>query len=338
MRGDSDLIPLLKANLQHLHSGKVRETFLLGRFGDFVLLLVYVSDRLSAYDFVLGFSVPMKGIVLSTKNLMAREHLPADIPQDLVASGVGIDEYLHEYPQLQGIPELQARCLVVQKLEMIPREIICRGALTGNGFKTYNQTGQLCGHKPLPGLRDGQLLGVPLFTPTTKGKDGEHDEFVDAFETEKLYPGITEFGMRVYREVHALHFEHGIFMADTKFEIGRVWKQGKPYFVLADEVGTPDSSRFWMWLEYQNVWPRELPRSWDKDPARRWLVRAASDQGFDLGTLDPKNKDDVARVKTLIPPDDVLTRIADGYIQTVHMMGPTLESFWTERGVNLFGA
>lgn len=338
MRGDQELIALLKEHLPHLHSGKVRESFSLGWHEAEKLRLVYVSDRLSALDFVLGFSVPMKGIVLNTKNLMARECLPTDIYQDLVASGTGIDDYLSDYPELQGIPELQARCLVVKDLEMIPREFIVRGALTGSGFKAYQETGTVSGHVLMPGLRNGQLLGLPLFTPSTKGQNGEHDVLVDAHETEKLYPGITEFVVGIYRAVHELHFDYGLFLADTKLEVGRIWKKGKPYFVLADEVGTPDSSRFWLWEEYLRVWPAQMPKSWDKDPARQWLRRAARNAGFDVDLLDPKNSDNVALVKGLIPPDDVVTQIAEGYFHSVLALGPTVESFWAERGVELFSS
>ncbi len=336
MRSDQELIDLLKANLPHLHSGKVRESFALGVHDGEKLRLVYVSDRLSALDFVLGFSVPGKGIVLNIKNLMARECLSTDIYQDLVASGAGIDAYLEDYPELQGIPELQARCLVVKDLEMIPREFIVRGALTGSGFKAYEETGSVSGHLLMPGLRNGQLLGVPLSTPSTKGEDGEHDVLVDAFETEQLYPGITEFVIGVYRSVHELHFDYGLFLADTKLEVGRIWKKGKPYFVLADEVGTPDSSRFWTWTEYLKVWPERLPKSWDKDPARQWLRRAAHNADFDIDSLDPKNKEHVAMVKKLIPPEHVITQIAEGYLHSVLALGSTAESFWADREVDLF--
>lgn len=336
MRTDQELIALLKKHLPFLHSGKVRESFYLGRHKQGKLRLVYVSDRLSALDFVLGFEVPLKGIVLNTKNLMAREYLSADILQDLVASGVGIDAYLGDYPELRGIPELQARCLVVRDLEMIPREFIVRGALTGGGFADYEKSGIVSGQELLPGLRNGQLLGLPLSTPSTKGQNGEHDVPVDAHETERLYPGITEFVTRVYRAVHKLHFECGMFLVDTKLEVGRAWFNGKPHFVLADEVGTPDSSRFWQWSEYLHVWPEQLPKSWDKDPARRWLRWAAAQAGFDIDSLDPKNSLHAARVKELIPPDAVLAEIANGYFQSVLALGPTVESFWVERGVELF--
>ncbi len=338
MRSDQELIALLKEHLPHLHSGKVRESFSLGVHEGEKLRLVYVSDRLSALDFVLGFSVPMKGVVLNTKNLMARECLPADIYQDLVASGTGIDAYLSDYPELQGIPELQARCLVVKDLEMIPREFIVRGALTGSGFAAYEKTGSVSGHVLMPGLRNGQLLGLPLSTPSTKGLNGEHDVLVDAYETELLYSGITEFVVGIYRSVHELHFDYGLFLADTKLEVGRIWKKGKPYFVLADEVGTPDSSRFWQWEEYLRVWPSQLPKSWDKDPVRRWLRLASKEAGFDIDSLDPKNSEHVALVKQLTPPYNVLLQIAEGYYDSVLALGPTVESFWAERGVELFSS
>ena len=334
MRSDRELIALLKAHLPHLHSGKVRESFRIF-LDDEKFRLVYVSDRLSALDFVLGFTVPMKGILLNATSLVARECLPADIAQDLVASGTGIDAYLSEYPGLQGIPELQARCLIVKDLDMIPREFILRGALTGNGFAAFEKMGSVCGHVLMPGLQNGQLLGLPLFTPSTKGKDGEHDKPVDAYETERLYPGITEFTTRIYREVHKLHFDRGTLLADTKFEVGRIWRKGKPYFVLADEVGTPDSSRFWSWPEYQSVWPGRMPRSFDKDPARHWLRQEARFLGFDIDALNPKDPDSQARVRRLVPPQEIIDSIFSGYLWSLEQLGETLEGFWEKRGVPL---
>lgn len=338
MRGDSDLIPLLKEHLPHIHSGKVRESFSLGRVEGRKMRLIYVSDRISALDFVLGFPVPGKGIVLNTMNLRARSCLKDYVEHDIVAFGRGIDEFLKDYPVLQGIPELWVRCVVVYELDMIPYEIVVRGALTGSGFTAYQETGSVCGHELLPGARNGELLLTPLVTPTTKAADGGHDEPVNHQVVENLYPGLSALALLLYRRLHLLYIYRpapGPFMADTKFEFGRRFDgRGLPHFVLADEAGTPDSSRFWDFVEYRTAWPIRMPRSYDKDPIRKWLRFATTQQDYNIGDLDPKNPLHQEKIKGLEPPPpELLIETLDGYQWPLLQLNESLETFWKKRGV-----
>jgi len=247
----------------HLGSGKVRELFAVG---DDQLLLV-ATDRISAFDHVLDGTIPDKGAVLTALSLWWFEQLIDEVPNHLVTARV--DEYP---PYLRGHADaLRGRSMLCRRLDMFPVECVARGYLTGSGFADYLGTGAICGHPLPPGLLDGDRLPEPLFTPATKAALGDHDENVaPASLAASLGAGLAgdleRLTLAVYRRAAGIAHTRGIILADTKLEFGRD-RSGS--VVLADEVLTPDSSRFWP----ADAWrPGGTQPSFDKQFVRDWLV------------------------------------------------------------------
>lgn len=238
-----------------IHAGKVRELYALPE--DDRMLMV-ATDNISAFDWVLPSTIPDKGAILTQMSLWWFDRLRDLVPNHVLST---------EVPAL-----VDRRGLVVEKLSMIPVECVARGYLTGSGWAEYQQSRTVCGI-PLPeGLVDGSRLDEPIFTPATKAELGEHDENVD-FETMVTTVGretgeaIRELTLAIYRAAEEIARERGIILADTKFEFG-VRPDGT--IVLADEVLTPDSSRFWD----ASTWrPGGRLDSYDKQFVRDWLVR-----------------------------------------------------------------
>jgi phosphoribosylaminoimidazole-succinocarboxamide synthase len=259
------------SGLTHLGSGKVRELFAVdGPDGEPAVLLV-ASDRISAYDVVLPTEIPDKGAVLTALSLWWFDQLADLVPSHLLTARVA------EYPdQLQPYAEqLRGRSMLCRRLDMFPVECVARGYLTGSGLKDYQRTGSVSGHQLPPGLVDGDQLPEPIYTPSTKAPQGEHDENItrddvvatlgrdQAGELERLTLGI-------FRRATTMARERGILLADTKFEFGR---DRSGVLRLADEVLTPDSSRFWPADDWQ---PGRAQPSYDKQYVRNWLT----DQGL----------------------------------------------------------
>jgi phosphoribosylaminoimidazole-succinocarboxamide synthase len=247
--------------LSHLHeaSGKVRELY---GFGD--RLLMVASDRISAFDVVLPTPIPDKGRVLTALSRFWFERTIGIVPNHLISMDVA------DFPaEAQGIPDLAGRSMLVHRLAMLPIECVVRGYLAGSGWKDYRATGSVCGH-PLPsGLREGDKLPEPLFTPSTKATEG-HDMNIDreagvALVGEDRFTEIEQLSIAVYRSAADYAIEHGIIIADTKFEFGL---DGDGRMVIGDEVLTPDSSRFWPVDDYA---PGGSPPSYDKQFVRDWL-------------------------------------------------------------------
>ena len=238
-----------------IHAGKVRELYALPE--DDRMLMV-ATDNISAFDWVLPSTIPDKGAILTQMSLWWFDRLRDLVPNHVLST---------EVPAL-----IDRRGLVVEKLSMIPVECVARGYLTGSGWAEYQQSRTVCGI-PLPeGLVDGSRLAEPIFTPATKAELGEHDENVD-FETMVTTVGretgeaIRELTLAIYRATEEIARERGIILADTKIEFG-VRPDGT--IVLADEVLTPDSSRFWD----ASTWrPGGRLDSYDKQFVRDWLVR-----------------------------------------------------------------
>ncbi|GAA1593468.1 MULTISPECIES: phosphoribosylaminoimidazolesuccinocarboxamide synthase [Kribbella] len=235
---------------KHIHSGKVRDLYEL-ESGD---LLMVASDRMSAFDWILETPIPDKGKVLTAMSLWWFEQL--DVPNHIVSTDV---------PE-----EVAGRAVVCEKLAMFPVECVARGYLSGSGLLDYNATGAVCGI-PLPsGLVEGSRLETPIFTPATKAELGEHDENVsyDAV-VETVGAGIAaalrDTTLDVYARARATAEERGIILADTKFEFGA---RADGTIVLADEVLTPDSSRFWPADQWE---PGKQQPSYDKQIVRDWL-------------------------------------------------------------------
>ncbi len=258
----------------HIASGKVRDIY---EIDDNTLLMV-VSDRISAYDHALEPAIPDKGRVLTATSKFFFDVI--DFPNHL--AGPLDDERIPE--------EVLGRAMVVQKLDMLPFECVARGYLTGSGLKEYKASGSVCGVGLPEGLTEASRLPEPIFTPATKAEQGDHDENV-SFDVvvEKLgrerAEQLREATLRIYAEAAALAEEKGIILADTKFEFG-VDKHGT--LVLADEVLTPDSSRYWPADTYEEG---KVQPSFDKQYVRDWLTNS----GWDKESTPPRLPDDVVQ-------------------------------------------
>src|SRR4051794_20256308 len=242
---------------EHVHSGKVRDLY---RVGDGRLLMV-ASDRISAFDFVLESTIPDKGAVLTQMSLWWFEQLADLVPNHVVSVDVPA--------------AVKGRAVICERLEMFPVECVARGYLTGSGLLDYQATGEVCGI-PLPaGLLDGSRLAEPVFTPATKAALGEHDENVsyDAVVGQvgaDAAARLRDLTLRVYARAEEIARDRGILLADTKLELGA---RPDGSVVLADEVLTPDSSRFWPADEWQ---PGRTQPSYDKQIVRNWLLSPES--------------------------------------------------------------
>jgi phosphoribosylaminoimidazole-succinocarboxamide synthase len=257
---------LLAAGYGFVHRGKVRSLYL----APDDLLLVVASDRISAYDWVLDTPIPDKGRVLTQLSLWWFDQLTDIVPHHVVSTDV---------------PDVVAgRAMLCQRLAMFPVECVARGYLTGSGWSEYTADGTVCGITLPEGLLDGSRLPEPIFTPATKADLGDHDENVD-FEHvvgvvgAEVADELRRLTLAVYERAESVARERGIILADTKFEFGRD-KDGR--IVLADEVLTPDSSRFWP----ADAWvPGQQQPSFDKQYVRDWLTSPAS--GWDKASETP---------------------------------------------------
>ena len=269
--------------VRHLGSGKVRELFEV----DGKLLLV-ASDRISAYDHVLRSPIPDKGAILTQLSLWWFEQLADLVPNHLVTTDPAMFPVeLRDHNVL-----LKGRSMLCERLSMIEIECVARGYLAGSGLTEYERQGTACGIALPPGLVDGSRLAEPIFTPAAKAAVGEHDENIDFAETTRRVGGelaeeIRDLTLRIYRRAHEIAAERGIILADTKFEFGQ---RADGTVVLADEVLTPDSSRFWP----ADLWePGHAQPSYDKQYVRDWLTSAASGWDRDSGTAPPPLPDKV---------------------------------------------
>lgn len=249
-----------KIDIKPDSQGKVRDMYDLGD-----KLLVVATDRISAFDYVLPDEIPNKGKVLNQLSVFWFDLLSDVIENHLISTDVNdLPEKFKPYGDY-----LDGRFMLVRKCNMYPVECIVRGYLTGSGLKEYQKSGTVCGI-PLPeGLENGSKIPQTIFTPSTKADLGDHDENID-FDTMAGIVGkeaaeqLRDAAVKIY-EIAADHAaKHGIIIADTKFEFGTI--DGK--LILADEVLTPDSSRFWPADEYQVG--QEQP-SFDKQYVRNWL-------------------------------------------------------------------
>ncbi|MFF7872074.1 phosphoribosylaminoimidazolesuccinocarboxamide synthase [Streptomyces qaidamensis] len=261
--------PIQVPGLVHLHTGKVRELYR-NEAGDLVMV---ASDRMSAYDWVLPTEIPDKGRILTQLSLWWFDRLADLVPNHVLST---------ELPA--GAPaDWAGRTLICKSLQMVPVECVARGYLTGSGLAEYNETRTVCGLALPEGLTDGSELPAPIFTPATKAAVGEHDENVSYEEAARQVGADTAARLRqatlaVYSRGRAIARERGIILADTKFEFGF---EGDD-LVLADEVLTADSSRFWPADQWQ---PGRAQPSYDKQFVRDWLTSPES--GWDRGSEQP---------------------------------------------------
>lgn len=263
----------------HVYSGKVRDLY---RAPDGALLFV-ASDRISAYDWVLPTTIPDKGAVLTqlslwwfdqVADLVGNHVLPGDVP--VAVAG---------------------RAMLCRPLQMFPVECVARGYLTGSGLVEYRATGEVCGVRLPAGLVDGSRLEEPIFTPATKAELGEHDENIN-FDAVVATVGthdalaLRDLTLDVYRRAERVARERGLILADTKFEFGRPADDPGAGVLLADEVLTPDSSRFWPADGWQPGRPGGQA-SFDKQYVRDWLTSPASGWDRDSGLPPPPLPDEV---------------------------------------------
>ena len=288
----------MSTDLPLLHSGKVRELY---ASGDDDLLMV-ASDRISTYDVVHPTPIPDKGKVLTGLSV-----LWFGLTRDIVPN--------HFISATDGVPdELRGRALRVKKLQMLPVECIVRGYITGSGWKDYLAGGSVSGIELPAGLRESEQLPQPIYTPSTKAEEG-HDETIDLAATAELVGSralaerLRDVSIAVYGTVAAYARERGVILADTKFEFG-LDEDGT--LTLADEVCTPDSSRFWPADGYE---PGHGQPSFDKQYVRDW----AAGTGWDKAPPAPAI------------PDDVVAQTRERYVAAYEKLAGEPFGAWLER-------
>jgi len=254
----------------HFQSGKVRDLY---RDANGEILLV-ASDRISAYDWIMPTAIPDKGSILTKLSLFWFEKLSGITPHHVISS---------EVPAA-----VKGRAIICKPLTIFPVECVVRGYLAGSGWTEYQTNSQVCG-VPLPGgLLDGSKLAEPIFTPATKAAMGDHDENISLDRAKEIVgkdigEELAARSIKIYNFANEFARERGIIIADTKFEFGRD-EQGVIY--LADEVLTPDSSRFWP----ANSWkPGTTQLSYDKQFLRDWLTAS----GWDRSSPPPELPDEI---------------------------------------------
>ena len=248
--------------MKKISSGKVREIY---EVDDDKLLLV-VSDRISAFDYILPAMIPDKGKVLNQISKFWFDYVKDIIPNHVIS----IDS--KDFPEEFQTPEFEGRSMLVKKLKMIPVECIVRGYITGSGWKSYQELGEVCGIKLPEGLQESQKLPEPIFTPTTKANEG-HDENISFNEVcnicgEELATKLRDKTIEIYKKCAEYALSKGVIIADTKFEFG-LDENGE--LVLGDEVLTPDSSRFWPANDYE---VGKSQKSFDKQYMRDWIKQS----------------------------------------------------------------
>ena len=250
---------MTELGLPHIYSGKVRDIY---DAGDGRLLMV-TSDRMSAFDVVMDEPVPDKGRVLTAMSAFWFEQFADEVGSHLISTD------LADLPESAQQPEIAGRFMLCRRAEMLPVECIVRGYITGSAWKEYRNHGTMHGAALPEGLQESDRLPAAVFTPSTKAEVGDHDEnisFERAVELigEDLAVRARDLSLALYARGAELAAERGIIIADTKFEMGLV--DGE--LVLADEVLTPDSSRFWPADDWV---PGTTPPSFDKQPIRDYL-------------------------------------------------------------------
>ena len=253
-------------SLPLLARGKVRDNYAVGSDR----LLMVASDRISAFDVIMGQPIPGKGRLLTRMALFWFDRLAHVVPNHLSGEDPASVVAEDERAQVDG------RSMLVKRLKPLPVEAVVRGYLAGSGWAEYQRAGTVCGLKLAPGLANASRLGEPIFTPATKAEAGAHDENIAFAQVEQmigvdLAARMREVSLRLYREAADYALQRGIIIADTKFEFG-LDEAGT--LTLMDEVLTPDSSRFWPLDGYREG---INPPSFDKQFLRDWLESATVD-------------------------------------------------------------
>ncbi len=257
-------------------SGKVREVY---DAGDSIIMVA--TDRISAFDHILKNRITQKGAILTQMSKFWFDFTKDILPNHMISVKN------EDMPEFFRQPQFIGNSMKCQKLTMIPMECIVRGYITGSGWESYKESGEICGIKLPAGLKESEKLPEPIFTPSTKAEIGDHDENVSleqgAAVLEKFFPGkgreyaekVRDFTIAIYKKCADYAKTRGIIIADTKFEFG-LDEAGN--IVLGDEVLTPDSSRFWPLEGYE---PGKSQPSYDKQFVRDWL-KANPDSDYNL--------------------------------------------------------
>jgi len=258
--------PWPELGLPHLHSGKVRDIYDAGGGR----LLMVTSDRISAFDVVMEEPIPEKGRVLTAMTAFWAEDLADVAPTHLIATDPD------DLPEPANHPSLAGRAMLVKRADMLPIECIVRGYLSGSAWKEYRTSGTVHGEDVSKGLQESDQLPEPVFTPSTKAEAGAHDEnisFAAAVDLvgKEVAERARDLSLELYRRGAARALEHGIVIADTKFELGFDGDE----LIVCDEILTPDSSRFW---PADAVTPGKTPPSFDKQPLRDHLESTGWDK------------------------------------------------------------
>ena len=293
--------PLLES---HLHSlsllarGKVRDNYAVGSDR----LLMIASDRLSAFDVVMGQPIPGKGELLTSMAMFWFAHLEGIVPNHLTGDDPVSVVAADEREQVRG------RSMLVKRLKPLPVEAVVRGYLAGSGWKEYQQSRSVCGVDLPAGLQNASKLPEPIFTPATKAEMGDHDENIDFARMSgivgaELAARIRDIAIQLYQRAAALALSKGIIIADTKFEFGL---DADGTLTLMDEVLTPDSSRFWPVEGYAEG---INPPSYDKQFVRDWLEQVR---------VDGEPWDKKAPAPAL--PADVIAKTADKYREALRRL------------------
>ncbi|CAB4549687.1 unannotated protein [freshwater metagenome] len=255
---------------KHFYSGKVRDLYESEDSSQSDLVLIVASDRISAFDNILSPAIPGKGENLTSITNFWFEKL--SVPN-------------HRVQSVSAPSEVKERATVAKKLEMYPVECVVRGYIAGSGYKEYLATGEICGIKLPQGLKDGDKLPEPIFTPAFKAEVGEHDQNID-FEKvielvgEEIAQKLRATSIEIFNQASAIALQAGLVLADTKFEFGKDPK-GEA-IVLADEVLTPDSSRYWDRAAYELG---STVESFDKQIVRNWLLQSWDPEGSNPPTI-----------------------------------------------------
>ena len=277
--------------MKKISSGKVREIYEV----DEDKLLLVVSDRISAFDYILPSMVPNKGKILNQISKFWFDYIKDLIPNHVISTDI------KDFPEEFQTPEFEGRSMLVKKLKMIPVECIIRGYITGSGWKSYKENGTVCGIKLPEGLQESQKLPEPIFTPTTKASEG-HDENISFDEVcnligKDLAEKLRSKAIEIYKTCAEYALTKGVIIADTKFEFG-LDESGN--LVIGDEVLTPDSSRFWPADDYE---VGRSQKSFDKQYIRDWIKSTG---------YDPESGTPI--------PDDVIDTTAKKYIEAYEIL------------------
>lgn len=271
--------------MKKLISGKVREVYEISE----ERLVIVTTDRISAFDVILSKPVPDKGKILNAISLFWFEFTKDIVPNHIISSD------LKDMPEYFQKDEFEGRTILVKKVKILPFEFIVRGYMFGNMWESYSKTREFCGQKIEGEYKQAEKLASPMFTPSTKAHVG-HDEYVSLKDVEnaigaELTDRIKNISLKLYEACYNNMYSKGIIVADTKFEFGL---DAENNLILADELFTPDSSRFWSLSDYKTG---TSPKSYDKQFVRDWLLNNKADGKMQFDNV----------------PDDILQKTADIY-------------------------